>query len=62
MHKYGSRGSGDHFFKAFCYRRSREVVHTLEARVQSKEGFFLRPGAVRLCVYAGQNNPGEREN
>lgn len=38
------------------------MVQTLEARVQSKEDFFLRPGAVRPCVCAGQNNPGEREN
>lgn len=34
-------------------------MQTLEVGVQSKEDFFLRLGAVRPCVYAGQNNLGE---
>lgn len=34
------------------------MVQTLEAGVQSRED-FLRLGAVRPCVYAGQNNLGE---
>lgn len=24
--KYGNRGSGDHFFKEFCYKRSRDTL------------------------------------